>query len=262
MLIFRCVHYCVQERAAFVKIVESKDKKLMGWDEILEGGLAPSATVMSWRGEKGGIKAAKMKHDVVMSPTTYVYLDYMQSDELLEAHVYASLRLNKTYKFEPVPEGVEAKYILGGQGNLWTEQIGNMRNVQYMVWPRGLAIAESVWSPKEKKNWPNFVNKVENTFERMDVSEIKYARGMYDAIITARKENGKLMAVIDKEISDLDIYYSLDESNPDNYYAKYDKPILISDDVATLKVITYRNGKLVGRQINIPVKELEKRIVK
>ncbi len=96
----------------------------------------------------------------------------------------------------------------------------------------------------------------------MDAAEIKYSRGMYDAIVTAKRENGRLMAVIDKEISDLDIYYSFDESTPDNYYPKYDKPILISDDVATLKVITYRNGKVAGRQINIPVKELEKRISK
>jgi hexosaminidase len=131
-----------------------------------------------------------------------------------------------------------------------------------MLWPRALAVAESVWSPKEKKNWANFVEKVENNFERMDVANIKYSRGMYDAIITATKENGKLMAVIDKEIPDLEIYYSLDESTPDNFYPKYEKPVLIPAEVATLKVITYRNGKVAGRQINIPVKELEKRIVK
>jgi hexosaminidase len=83
------------------KIVESKGKKFMGWDEILEGGLAPSAAVMSWRGVKGGIEAAKMKHDVVMSPTTYAYLDYMQGDAITEPRIYASLRLNKTYEFEP-----------------------------------------------------------------------------------------------------------------------------------------------------------------
>lgn len=244
------------------KIITAKKKKVIGWDEILEGGLAPSAAVMSWRGEKGGIEAAKMQHEVVMSPTTYVYLDYMQSDELLEAHVYASLRLNKTYQFEPVPPGVDAKYVLGGQANLWTEQIGNMRYLQYMVWPRALAVAESVWSPKDKKNWPDFIDKVENNFDRMDVAEIKYSRGMYDAIVTAKKEDGKLVAVIDKEIPDLDVYYSLDESTPDKFYPKYEKPFPLPPDVATLKVITYRNGKVAGRQINIPVKELEKRVTK
>ncbi|MGN6401190.1 MAG: beta-N-acetylhexosaminidase, partial [Flavisolibacter sp.] len=135
------------------KIVESKGKKFMGWDEILEGGLAPSAAVMSWRGMKGGIEAAKMGHEVVMSPTTYAYIDYMQADPIIEPRVYATLRLNKAYEFEPLPQGVDPKYIKGGQANLWTEQIYNMRTVQYMTWPRGLAIAESLWSPKEKKNW-------------------------------------------------------------------------------------------------------------
>ena len=138
------------------KIVESKGKKLIGWDEILEGGLAPNAVVMSWRGIKGGIAAAKMGHQVVMSPTTFVYLDYMQGDAISEPHVYSTLRLNKTYEFEPVPEGVEAKYIMGGQANLWTEQVYNTRHLQYMVWPRSLAVSESLWSPKEKKNWSWF----------------------------------------------------------------------------------------------------------
>src|SRR6185312_16333455 len=97
------------------KIVESKGKKLIGWDEILEGGLAPNAVVMSWRGMKGGIEAAKMGHQVVMSPTTFVYLDYMQGDPIYESKVYATLRLKTTYRFEPVPDGVDPKFILGGQ---------------------------------------------------------------------------------------------------------------------------------------------------
>ena len=112
------------------KIVQSKGKKLIGWDEILEGGLAPSATVMSWRGIKGGIAAAKMQHLVVMSPTTFAYLDYCQGEPYVEPPMYATLRLNQTYKFDPVPEGVDAKFILGGQANLWTEQIPRMRAVE------------------------------------------------------------------------------------------------------------------------------------
>ncbi|HKK43238.1 MAG TPA: beta-N-acetylhexosaminidase, partial [Bacteroidales bacterium] len=104
-------------------ILKSKGKKLIGWDEILEGGLAPEATVMSWRGIKGGIQAAKMGHDVVMTPTTYAYLDYQQGERTVEPLMYASLRMEKCYSFNPVPEGVDPKYILGGQGNLWTEQV-------------------------------------------------------------------------------------------------------------------------------------------
>src|SRR6188768_1858594 len=127
------------------KIINSKGKKMIGWDEILEGGLAPNAAVMSWRGLEGGIEAAKMNHPVVMSPTSFAYLDYMQGEPLAEVHVYAALRLNKAYKFDPLPEGVNPKLILGGQANLWTEQIPNYRTVQYMLWPRAFAIAESVW---------------------------------------------------------------------------------------------------------------------
>jgi hexosaminidase len=204
------------------KIVESKGKKFLGWDEILEGGLAPSAAVMSWRGVKGGIEAAKMKHDVVMSPTTYAYIDYMQADPIIEPRIYSSLRLNKSYEFEPVPEGVDPKYIKGGQANLWTEQVYNMRHAEYMTWPRGLAIAESVWSPKEKKDWDHFFGKVENHFGRLDMAEIKYARAVYDPIFKATKTpDGQLKIELDKEVKGLDLYYSFDNSFPDNYYPKY-----------------------------------------
>ncbi len=242
------------------KIVQSKGKKLIGWDEILEGGLAPSATVMSWRGVKGGIAAAKMQHLVVMSPTTFVYLDYCQGEPSTEPPIYATLRLNQTYKFDPVPEGVDPKFILGGQGNLWTEQIPNMRAVQYMTWPRSLAIAECLWSPKEKKNWADFANRAQNQFDRFDEAQTKYSRSMYDPIISATKDkNGNLKVELGKEIDDLDIYYSFDETNPDNFYPKYSAPLTVPKDAATLKVVTYRNGKVAGKQINMPVEELRKR---
>ncbi|HVG14146.1 MAG TPA: beta-N-acetylhexosaminidase, partial [Chitinophagaceae bacterium] len=166
------------------KIVLSKGKKFMGWDEIMEGGLAPSAAVMSWRGMKGGIEAARMGHDVVMSPTTFAYIDYMQADPVIETRIYASLRLNKAYQFDPQPDSVVTNRIKGGQANLWTEQVYNMRQAQYMTWPRGMAIAESVWSPRQKKNWNNFFSKVEHHFERLDQAEVKYAPSVYDPIYT------------------------------------------------------------------------------
>ncbi|HUB60802.1 MAG TPA: beta-N-acetylhexosaminidase, partial [Puia sp.] len=170
------------------KIVESKGKKVIGWDEILEGGLAPNAAVMSWRGVAGGIAAARLKHSVVMSPTTFVYLDYMQGDAAIEPPVYATLRLNTVYSYEPVPDSVDPKYIIGGQGNLWTEQVYNMRHLEYMVWPRSLAIAEDFWSPKDKKDWNNFAHRVETNFDRMDIEQVKYSRSMFDAIITPHKD--------------------------------------------------------------------------
>ena len=241
------------------KIVASKGKKVLGWDEILEGGLAPNAAVMSWRGEKGGIEAAKLKHDVVMTPSPFVYLDYMQGDVITEPRIYSALRLNKTYTFEPVPPGVDAKYIKGGQGNIWTEQITNTRHLQYMVWPRAFAIAECLWSPKEKKNWNGFVTKVEQQFKRYDIREIKYSPAMYDPIFTAKNNGGKLQIELSTEIEGLDTYYSFDNSFPDKFYPKYTSTLTPPKDAVMLKVITYRGSQPVGRMIAMPLEEMQKR---
>ena len=241
------------------KIVESKGKKFMGWDEVLEGGIAPNAAVMSWRGEKGGIEATKLKHDVVMSPSNFVYLDYMQGDVITEPRIYSSLRLNKTYQFDPVPAGADAKYIKGGQANIWTEQIYNVRHLQYMVWPRAFAISESVWSPKDKKNWNSFVPKVEQQFGRYDIREIKYSEAMYDPIFKTTNNNGQLLIDLSTEIDGLDIYYSFDNSFPDNFYPKYTAALTPPKDAVMLKVITYRGNKPVGRMIAMPLDDLQKR---
>jgi hexosaminidase len=242
------------------KIVASKGKKFIGWDEILQGGIAPGAAVMSWRGMKGGIEAAKMGHEVVMSPTDFAYLDYMQADPIIEPRIYASLRLNKAYQFEPLPQGVDPKFIKGGQANLWTEQVYNMRHAQYMTWPRGMAIAESVWSPKEKKNWKDFFNRVEHHFERLDVAEVKYARAVYDPIFTASWNPQKQLHIeLTTEVPELDIYYSFDNSFPDRFYPKYEEPLTPPKDAVMLKVITYKGKQPVGRMIAMPIEELKKR---
>lgn len=123
----------------------------MGWDEILEGGLSGNATVMSWRGVKGGIEAAKQGHTVVMSPNDYNYIDFYQGELTAEGKVYRGLRMKTTYSFEPIPEGIDPNLILGNQANQWTEQIFDLRYAQYMTWPRAMAVAETSWSPKEKK---------------------------------------------------------------------------------------------------------------
>ncbi len=242
------------------KIVTSKGKKMIGWDEILEGGLTPGAAVMSWRGVKGGIEAAKLGHEVVMSPTTFAYIDYMQGDVSLEPRVYASLRLNKSYQFEPQPDGVDPKLIKGGQANLWTEQIYNMRHAQYMVWPRAFAISESVWSPKAKKNWENFTRKVEQHFERFDVAKIKYAPSMFEPIIDVKKTAAnKLQIILDTEIDDIDIHYTFDNSFPDQYYPKYSEPLIPPTDAVMIRVVTYRGDKQMGRLMSIPLEDLKKR---
>ncbi|MDP9078419.1 MAG: family 20 glycosylhydrolase [Bacteroidota bacterium] len=245
------------------KIVESKGKKFMGWDEIIEGGLGPKAAVMSWRGIKGGITASKLGHEVVMSPTTFAYLDYMQSDRVMEPHVYATLRLSKSYQFNPVPDSADAKLILGGQANLWTEQVFTFRQAEYMTWPRGFAIAESVWSPNEKKNWNTFYPKVEKHFARLNEAEVKYAPSMYDPDFKPKIAADSTISVeLINEIPNLDIYYSFDNSYPDRFYPKYTAPLEVPKDATQLRVITYRGKEPIGRMITMPVAELKRRLGK
>jgi hexosaminidase len=184
----------------------------------------------------------------------------MQGDPLVEPRVYATLRLNKAYTFEPVPDGVDAKYIKGGQANLWTEQVYNMRHAQYMTWPRGFAIAESVWSPKEKKNWNHFFNRVEQHFDRLNAAEVKYASSVYDPIITAsRTADNQLKVELATEAEGLDIYYTFDNSFPDRYYPKYTGALTFPKEASMLRIITYKGKEPKGRMISIPVEELRKR---
>lgn len=241
------------------KIVSSKGKKMIGWDEILEGGLAKGAAVMSWRGMKGGIEAAKMGHDVVMTPTTFAYLDYTQGDHTVELPIYADLSLHKTYDFEPVPEGVETKYILGGQGNLWTEQIPTIRHAFYMTYPRAFALSETFWSPKEKKEWNGFMNRVEHHFTRFDAQNLDVSQAIYDPIVKTSKQDDKLICTITSDVQNTEIYYTIDNTFPDRFTPKYEKPIVIPEGDVTLKVVTYRNGRPIGRMLSIKHTELEKR---
>ena len=159
--------------------LSSKGRRLIGWDEILEGGLAPEATVMSWRGTKGGIEAAKQKHDVVMSPNSHMYIDYYQSknkeDEPLA--IGGFLPVEKVYSYEPVPEELvadEVKHILGVQTNLWTEYVATTSKAEYMLLPRLQAQAEVGWTPKENKDFEDFSKRLEIDYLRLDKSGINY----------------------------------------------------------------------------------------
>ncbi|SDG71739.1 beta-N-acetylhexosaminidase [Chitinophaga filiformis] len=244
------------------KILKSKGKKLIGWDEILEGGLAPEATVMSWRGMKGGIEAAKQNHHVVMSPWAFCYLDLYQGDPAAEPPTYGMCRLTDSYNYDPVPEGVEEQYILGGQGNLWTESVSNYRHIQYMTWPRALALSEVYWSPKSKRNWDDFINRMEMEFVRMDTAHIKYSRSAWNAIVKPQQSNGGELSVqLSTEIKGLDIYYTFDNSDPDNWYPRYTgQPLVFPKGATNLSVITYRNGKPAGEQVTVSKEDLLKRL--
>ncbi len=164
----------------FIRRIEefllAHDRKLIGWDEILEGGLAPEATVMSWRGTEGGIAAAKEHHDVIMTPTSHCYLDYYQGDRETEPLAIGGfLPLNTVYSYEPVPEVLteeEAKFILGTQGNVWTEYMKTPENVEYMVYPRACALAETGWTPKELKDYDDFIQRMLGHQKRLEALNV------------------------------------------------------------------------------------------
>lgn len=241
------------------KILKANGKRLVGWDEIAEGGLAAEATVMSWRGMQGGIDAAKAGHHVIMTPNNHCYIDLYQGEPSVEPTTYSMCRLSDSYSFEPVPQGVKDEMILGGQANLWAESVPNFRHAQYMSWPRGWAIAEVLWSKKEDKSWKNFVSKLETHFDRADAAQIKYARSVYNAIVTPYTDTVAKCVKIElgKEIEDIDIYYSFDGTFPDNYSPKYEgKPLTIPLNATRIIINTYIGDKQVGERISIETKEI------
>ena len=245
------------------KMLQEKGKKLIGWDEILEGGLAPNAAVMSWRGMDGGIAAAKSNHQVVMSPTNFAYLDLYQGDPAIEPPTYSLLRLITVYSFEPVPKGIDSTYILGGQGNLWAESVPTFRHAEYMFWPRSFALAEVLWTPRQLRNWTSFVSRTEVQLDRLGNAGINFSRSFYDAIITPSKdEKGNLLIQLDTEIDGLKLYYTFDNTYPDHRTPLYQKgeKLTIPKDADTFRVITYRDGKPIGRIITVSLEELSKRV--
>lgn len=201
--------YFIRQMDAYLT---SKGKKIIGWDEILEGGLSPNASVMSWRGEEGGIEAAKQKHYVVMSPSGYCYFDHYQSGNANEpVAIGGYLPLEKVYKFNPIPEGLtteEQYYILGGQANLWTEYIPTMQHLEYMTYPRALALAQSLWCREQKPSYENFLTILLNKqLYYLDKHKVNYSKALfYPAIEIKRNDLGlsvKFSSV--REEYDLDI---------------------------------------------------------
>ncbi|OXA75706.1 hexosaminidase [Flavobacterium aquidurense] len=159
------------------KYINGKGRTLIGWDEILEGGLAPNAVVMSWRGEEGGIAAAKENHQVIMTPGSHVYLDHSQTKNEKEVTIGGYLPIETVYSYEPIPKELneqQAKYVLGAQGNVWTEYMANPAKVEYMIFPRLSALSEVLWSSKENKNWSGFQTKIETMKKRYTIWGANY----------------------------------------------------------------------------------------
>lgn len=245
------------------EIIASKNKKMIGWDEILEGGLPKDAAVMSWRGTKGGIEASHLKHPVVMSPWPYYYLDMRQGSSLIEPPVYSTSRLKDVYSFDIIAPEMDANYILGGQANLWTEQVPTAAHAEYMTYPRAFAVSEGLWSPKSKKDWQNFIPKVEHHFNRFNSANRNYARSMYDPGVKVEENKpGNLVITLSPELEDLDIHYTIDNTIPNKYAPVYKAPITFTKDVDMLRFITYRDGQPIGRLISIKTEDLETRVRK
>lgn len=243
------------------KIIASKKRKMIGWDEILEKSTDPTSIIMSWRGIKGGVEASHQKHKVIMSPNPYYYLDYLQGDKNIEAPVYNSSLLLETYQFNPWAKEMDTTYLMGIQGNLWSEQTPTFTQAEYMTYPRALAIAETGWTPASRKNWPSFVARVENHFTRFEQMKRDYSPSIYDPKIKVTDDKaGKLTIELIKEIESVDYYYTLDNAIPNTFHPLYSAPIEVPEDVDFFKVQSYRNGKPIGRLMVFKIEDLKNRI--
>jgi len=234
------------------KFINSHGKKLIGWDEILEGGLAPEATVMSWRGVKGGLEAAEQGHDVVMTPDTHCYFDHYQGSQNEEPLAIGGfLPLSKVYQFDPVVDTMtpeEANHVLGGQANLWSEYIPTTSQSQYMIYPRLAALAETVWSPKELRNWDDFSRRIQHFFTRYEYMGVNYAKSAY--LVTANttvdlKERAVELS-LQHEFPNADIRYVLGNNILDEKATSYSKPLVVKE-TTTIKASLFKDNKLVGR---------------
>lgn len=237
------------------KFLHSKGKVLLGWDEILEGGLPAEATVMSWRSFEGGIEAANQGHDVVMTPTSDCYIDYYQGPADQEPPAFGGyLPLSKVYAFNPVPEELPAeaaKHILGGQANLWTEFVPNLKHAEYMTFPRIGAMAEALWSPKEVRSWESFSQRIQLFMKRYEQMGINYSKSAYKVAVKAQfdQETKQLAVTLKSELEGVDIHYTTDDSEPGGWSAVYKKPILLSKSTI-LKAAPMVNGNFAEKTIS------------
>jgi len=231
------------------KYLNQNNRILIGWDEILEGGLAENATVMSWRGIEGGIAAAKMKHEVVMTPTSHCYFDYYQSldREIEPLAIGGFIDLLKVYSFEPVPKELhkkESKLILGAQGNVWSEYILSGSHVEYMALPRMTALSEVVWTPADLKNERNFLYRLHSFFNFLDYQGINY----HLAAPAGLKEKMIFIDSLEVELTNPypfgEIWYTLDGSNPQVDQSHfYTTPFLVSGDCEIRTALFLDNGR-------------------
>ncbi|RPE09311.1 beta-N-acetylhexosaminidase [Chitinophaga lutea] len=240
------------------KFLVGKKRKLLGWDEILEGGLAPEATVMSWRGEKGGITAAEAGHDVIMTPGGYCYFDSYQADPATEPPAIGGfLPLSKVYSYNPVPaelHAAKAHHVLGAQANIWTEYMPTTYQVEYMAFPRMLALAEVLWTPLQLKNWDDFKTRLQAHYPLLQKKNVNYYRPSYQLQIKTdiRPQTGSALITFDSEQYRPLICYTLDGSTPTAASAQYAGPFEIKGS-AKIKAAIFRDTAMQGQPASLPL---------
>lgn len=232
------------------KYLNSKGRNIIGWDEILEGGLAPNATVMSWRGVAGGINAAKAGHDAIMTPSPYAYLDQYQEEPAIAPTTIGGYNtLKKTYSYNPVPEDADIalkKHIIGIQGNIWNEYMQNDERRDYQTFPRAVALAETGWTLNDNKNWKGFCQRMVEDFRRMDAMNVKACRSFFDAYINTHVYNDTLKAVLECFYPDAEIRYTIDGSIPDAQSTLYSQPFTWEGNI-DLKAAAFKGDKMLGK---------------
>ena len=251
----RLQSYCMTRIEEFLN---SKGRQIIGWDEILEGDVAPNATVMSWRGMEGGIKAAQLGHDVIMTPTSFCYFDYYQTadtkDEPLGIGGYVPIE--KVYSLEPVPAVLteeQSKHILGAQANLWTEYIHSSEHVEYMVLPRMAALAEVQWTQPEKKDFKDFTKRMARLMKFYQRDGFNYAKNVFDLKVDFTPDVTKKAVVVTlSTIDDAPIYYTLDGTEPTTASLKYTEPVSITETADFQAVVIRPEGKskVVNKKIS------------
>lgn len=243
--------YFIRRMEGFLK---TKGKKLIGWDEILEGGLAPDATVMSWRGIKGGIEAAHQGHDVIMSPNTFCYLDYYQSDAPGEPlAIGGKLTVEKVYSFDPIPDELPAethKHILGGQGNIWTEYIATLPKLRYMAYSRMLALSEVLWTPMAKKAFLPFALRLNKHIDFWKTKNIEFANHLFEVKPALNTKNEGLEVSLTPLVPWGEIRYTLDGTLPKNTSPVYTLPILLSQKTM-LTAQSFLQGESKGSPVSV-----------
>ena len=229
------------------KYVNSKGRKIIGWDEILEGGLAPNAAVMSWTGIKGGVEAARTGHFAVMTPGAYCYFDHYQGDPATEPNAFGGFTpLDKVYSYQPVPEELNAaqsKYILGVQANLWTEYILDFRQVQYMIFPRLLALSEVAWGTSDPKNYKEFEGRVINEFKTLDKMGVNYAKSIYNINGKVIPANTGVAYELSTSQNPSGIRYTTDGTAPQANSQTYTNPVPVQKS-QTIKSAYFESGQL------------------